>query len=103
MSPTRPTTTDRLNEHEHRLDGHDKGLLIIQEQFTAFQTLVHEQLETINKVVDSMKDTRGDVIRLQEKSLFDEWKRAFIVGFIMLCSGSGIGILATILIQHLPR
>lgn len=103
MSPTRPTTTDRLNEHEQRLDDHDKGLLVIQEQFAAFQTLVHAQLDTINKVVESMKDTKGDVIRLQEKSAFDDWKRAFIVGFVMLFTGSGVGIAATILIQHLPR
>lgn len=100
MSPVRATTTDRLNEHEQRLNEHDNALLIIQEQFTAFQSLVHEQLNTINKVVDSLKDTKTDVVRLQEKSSFDDWKRAIIVGLVMTLVG-GIGGTALTLIYQL--
>lgn len=99
MPSTRPTTTDRLNEHEQRIDSHDKALTIIQEQFIAFQKLVAEQLTTINKVVDSLKDTTTDVIRLQEKSAFDDWKRAIIVGIVMTLTGGILGALLTLLYQ----
>jgi hypothetical protein len=103
MSPTRTTTADQLKEHEQRLNEHDNVLLIIQEQFTAFQTLVHEQLATINKVVDSLKDTKTDVVRLQEKSTFDDWKRAIIVGIVMTLIGTGAGVTSTLLYQVLSH
>lgn len=103
MPTNRPTTTDRLNEHENRLDSHDTALTIIQEQFTAFQTLVQKQLDTINKVVDSLKDTKDSVIRLEEKSSFDEWKRAIIVGIVMTGVGGVAGITSTLLYQILQH
>jgi hypothetical protein len=103
MTSTRPTNTERLNEHEQRLDGQDKALLIIQQQFASFQELTREQLNTINKVVDSFKETKVDVARLQEKSVFDEWKRAFITGLITLVAGSALGIVSTILYQALQH
>src|SRR5437879_2004669 len=103
MSPTRTTTADQLKEHEQRLNEHDNALFIIQEQFTAFQSLVREQLATINNVVDSLKDTKGDVIRLQEKSSFDDWKRAIIVGIVMTLIGTGAGVTSTLLYQVLSH
>lgn len=103
MTSTRPTNTDRLNEHEMRLNGQDKALAIIQQQFESFQELTREQLNTIKQVVDSFKDTRDDVTRLQEKSIFDEWKRAFITGLITLIAGSALGITSTILYQAISH
>jgi hypothetical protein len=103
MSPRPTTTADRLNVAEQRLNEHDNALLIIQEQFTAFQGLVREQLNTINKVVDSLKDTKTDVVRLQEKSTFDDWKRAIIVGIVMTLIGTGAGVTSTLLYQVLSH